>query len=141
MNKYKINSKTAMPANLIPLLALIICVGAVIIFIKPQAAVYNDEVTLLLDGWVDFEGIGTSYRTGGDEFIVIATTDQTAVIAALEKLESASAEYNQKGKPPIPLRLAYGCALYTEESESLEAAEKKADKRMYEKKKHMKSEG
>ena len=88
-----------------------------------------------------FEGIGTSYRTGGDEFIVIATTtDQTAVIAALEKLEKMSAEYNAKEKPPVPLRLAYGCALYTEESESLEAAEKIADKRMYEKKKHMKSE-
>ena len=86
-----------------------------------------------------FSDIGTCYRTGGDEFIVIAVnTRESAVRQALDKLEKAAAKYNQKEDPPVPLELAYGYAEYIPEKDVLEAAEKLADERMYAKKRRMK---
>ena len=86
-----------------------------------------------------FSDIGSCYRTGGDEFIVIAQNcDEPAVTAALAALETKSAEYNEKNAPPVPMQIAYGYARYAAKSDKLEAAEQLADKRMYEKKKQMK---
>lgn len=86
-----------------------------------------------------FATIGKCYRTGGDEFIVIAEhTKEADVKHSLEKLEKAVAKYNQKEHPPVPLELAYGYAEYIPDKDQLEAAEKLADERMYAKKRRMK---
>ena len=86
-----------------------------------------------------FSDIGTCYRTGGDEFIVIARdSDEVVVTKALSALESQSADYNEKNSPPIPMQIAYGYAVYMAQSDAFEEAERLADKRMYEKKKQMK---
>ena len=86
-----------------------------------------------------FSDIGTCYRTGGDEFIVIAEKgDIKDVISALTAMEKDSEEYNNREEPPVPMQIAYGYAHYTAQTDMLEAAEKLADQRMYEKKKQMK---
>ena len=86
-----------------------------------------------------FDDIGSCYRTGGDEFIVIAQNgDANDVDKAIEEMEKRSREYNEKEKPPVPMQIAYGHAHYTARKDMLEAAEKLADQRMYEKKKQMK---
>ena len=87
-----------------------------------------------------FSDIGTCYRTGGDEFIVIVQQgDESDVEKAVRALEEKSAAYNEKNAPPVPMQIAYGYALCTAKEDMLEAAEQLADKRMYEKKKQMKS--
>ena len=55
-------------------------------------------------------------------------------------MEKAAAAYNAKAKPPVPLQIAYGYAHYTTQADMLEAAEKLADERMYEKKRAMKAQ-
>ncbi|MCR5121161.1 MAG: GGDEF domain-containing protein [Ruminococcus sp.] len=96
-----------------------------------------DAVSIITES---FSEIGTCYRTGGDEFIVIVQqSDETGVKNALAALEEKAAAYNEKNAPPVPMQIAYGYAKYTACEDMLEAAEQLADKRMYEKKKQMKS--
>lgn len=84
--------------------------------------------------------IGTSYRTGGDEFIVIANcNDITVVEDALDKIDECTKQYNAEISPPVSLQIAYGYAEFDHHTGSLEAAEHLADKRMYEKKRQMKA--
>lgn len=86
-----------------------------------------------------FSAVGSCYRTGGDEFIVIAMNKKESDVEhSLEKLEKTVAKYNQKEQPPVPLELAYGYAEYIPDKDQLEAAEKLADDRMYAKKRRMK---
>lgn len=87
-----------------------------------------------------FAEIGTSYRTGGDEFIVVAEAcDIPEVETALALMEEKAAGYNKENQPPVPLQIAYGYAQYTaQDAEMLETAEHLADQRMYEKKRAMK---
>jgi diguanylate cyclase (GGDEF)-like protein len=86
-----------------------------------------------------FSGVGECYRTGGDEFIVIAVNSKDEDIKrSLEKLERAAEKYNQKEIPPVPLELAYGYAEFDPNKDNLENAEKLADERMYAKKRRMK---
>lgn len=88
-----------------------------------------------------FATVGICYRTGGDEFIVIALNEKESNIKhSLEKLEKAVAKYNQKEHPPVPLEIAYGYAEYIPDKDVLESAEKLADERMYAKKRRMKQE-
>ena len=86
-----------------------------------------------------FRQLGTSYRTGGDEFIVI-TGECTIkdVDKALEKMEDRANIYNKTENPPVPLRIAYGYAVCDQGADMIKAAEELADQRMYEKKKRMK---
>ena len=86
-----------------------------------------------------FADIGTCFRTGGDEFIVIAQ-EELAVKNALEELETMMQHYNETEKPPVPMQIAYGYAIYSAQTDVLETVEQLADQRMYEKKKLMKSE-
>lgn len=58
-----------------------------------------------------FKDIGTSYRTGGDEFIVIANcNDITVVEDALDKIDECAKQYNAEISPPVSLQIAYGYA-------------------------------
>lgn len=87
-----------------------------------------------------FADIGTCYRTGGDEFIVVAQDcTESDVDKALESLESAVSAYNGSEDPPVPLQIAYGYASLSNQADVLEETEKLADQRMYEKKKSMKA--
>lgn len=86
-----------------------------------------------------FEHIGDSFRTGGDEFIVITRRGGIAdVEKALEKMEKRVSEYNESEKPPVPLQIAYGYAHCSMKTDMLEEAERLADQRMYKKKNEMK---
>ena len=88
-----------------------------------------------------FSDIGTSYRTGGDEFIVVAEKGGTAEVErSLNVMESQINAYNKKEKPPVPLQIAYGFAHCEPKGDMLYAAEKLADERMYEKKRAMKAQ-
>ena len=87
-----------------------------------------------------FQGLGTSYRTGGDEFIVIAhNCGISEVESALKQLDVLAEKYNSENSPPVPLQIAYGYAKYDQQTGQLEKAEQLADQRMYEKKRKMKS--
>lgn len=84
--------------------------------------------------------LGDCYRIGGDEFAAILdTADEEAVAEAFRKLEAAEDDYNEKVSPPVPLRIAYGYAIYSSDSLSTDTAEDLADKRMYEMKGTMKA--
>ncbi|WP_044974727.1 diguanylate cyclase [Ruminococcus sp. HUN007] len=48
-------------------------------------------------------------------------------------------KFNTSGNAPVPLRIAYGMAEYDPDDSDPESAEQLADKRMYERKKQMKS--
>ncbi len=84
--------------------------------------------------------LGTCYRIGGDEFAAILDTgDVQAVEQALAGMEQAAADYNRREKPPVPLQLAYGYAIYAPEEMELDAAQNTADQRMYDMKRMMKA--
>lgn len=88
-----------------------------------------------------FLDIGTSYRTGGDEFIVVAENVNTGDVEnAITRMEERIEEYNSFETPPVDLEIAYGYAQHDPKVESLESTEMKADRLMYEKKKRMKEE-
>ena len=89
-----------------------------------------------------FESLGSCYRVGGDEFIaVVQKGGSEEVERALAAMEQLISEYNSAHEPPVPLQIAYGWAHYRPQEGMLEAAERLADRRMYEKKKEMKSRG
>ena len=86
-----------------------------------------------------FQELGTSYRTGGDEFIVITHNCEISdVESALKQIDERTEMYNSENTPPVPLQIAYGYAKYDQNSDVLENAERLADQRMYEKKREMK---
>lgn len=86
-----------------------------------------------------FSDIGDSFRTGGDEFIVITRRGNTQDIEkAISKMEKLVSDYNKNEKPPVPLQIAYGYAQCSMKTDMLEEAEKLADQRMYKKKNEMK---
>ena len=88
-----------------------------------------------------FSEIGTSYRIGGDEFIVVVDNDGVGKMEeAIRDMECSIAGYNAENDPPVPLRIAYGCAGFAGDADTLESAEQLADKRMYEKKREMKAQ-
>ena len=88
-----------------------------------------------------FVQIGTCYRTGGDEFIVVAEQGgENETEQALAEMQKMVDEYNEKENPPVLLQIAYGYAPYEPPNELTEA-ERLADQRMYDCKKKMKSAG
>ena len=88
-----------------------------------------------------FVQIGTCYRTGGDEFIVVAEQGgENETEQALAEMQKMVYAYNENERPPVQLQIAYGYALYEPPNELTEA-ERLADQRMYDCKKKMKSVG
>ena len=86
-----------------------------------------------------FENIGTCFRTGGDEFIVVTgNCSESDVNKALDKLEKLVSDYNKTEEPPVPLMIACGYAGCDPSKTDPEEAEKIADQRMYENKRRMK---
>lgn len=87
-----------------------------------------------------FHKLGASYRTGGDEFIVIIMDDDiSAIETALHRIDESAEQYNAESSPPVPMQIAYGYAQYDPQTGTLEDAEHLADQRMYQKKHRMKS--
>ena len=98
--------------------------------IKAAASIIRDSLSKL----------GTCYRIGGDEFAAVLDTDDTqAIEKALNEMKQAEEAYNLAEKPPVPLHIAYGYAVYLPKDMTLENAENTADNKMYDMKRIMKA--
>lgn len=80
-----------------------------------------------------FEDIGTAYRYGGDEFMVlIANYSHLAVEKACNKLEAIERRVNADGVLPDGISVAYGVARYdAAKDHTLEDTMRRADSAMY----------
>lgn len=83
-----------------------------------------------------FNGIGKCYRVGGDEFVTLiehsSSIDLRKYLAMLESSVDSSNRENRE----LRMQIAYGCALYTPETDkNLEATYNRADNNMYQDKK------
>ncbi|MDE6619894.1 MAG: GGDEF domain-containing protein [Lachnospiraceae bacterium] len=88
-----------------------------------------------------FNGIGTCYRVGGDEFVALiekaSTIDMTHYLAMLESSVDASNRENKSTK--VKMQIAYGYAIYSPGvDKNLEDTYNRADKFMYTNKKEKK---
>lgn len=85
--------------------------------------------------------LGTCFRTGGDEFIVIMYNGtQEELDTAVEEMKIMTETYNENEKPPVEMAIAYGYAFYNHETDSLRQVEIEADNSMYKCKREMKGE-
>lgn len=87
-----------------------------------------------------FANIGSCYRVGGDEFVVIIDNSSNIdIVYYLAMLESSIDSFNRENKG-FKMQIAYGTAVYDPETDkSLEDTYNRADKFMYEDKKLKKS--
>ena len=87
-----------------------------------------------------FGQIGNCYRTGGDEFIVVAENlkDNSFFELAEDKFRKLIEDYNETEKPRVKLEIAYGVQEFDLSSENVESALRLADGKMYVMKKQMK---
>ena len=89
----------------------------------------------------DSFNLGTCYRTGGDEFIVVMHNGTEEELGdALHTMNEKIKQYNDTEEPPVNLAIAYGYAFFNHESDRIDQVEKLADERMYQKKREMKGE-
>ena len=82
------------------------------------------------------------FRVGGDEFVVVLQgADYEQRDALIEKMNRmATAEFVQSGDDRIPIAIAYGIALYDPEGDKdILSIFNRADSKMYDKKREMKS--
>ncbi len=93
--------------------------------------------SVILDSFYE---LGTCFRSGGDEFMVISKirAKEKEVKDAIERMHTLVDHYNYEEHPPIPLRIAAGYALCSNPSVDLDNAEIAADKFMYADKKKLK---
>lgn len=86
-----------------------------------------------------FEKYGLVGRTGGDEFLVIVKDSSNLDIAALIRDMNDAIHKKNEEHPGWNMSVAYGVSIYAEDyAESVRYAYKKADERMYHKKRAMK---
>lgn len=88
-----------------------------------------------------FANYGKCFRIGGDEFFAIVEGEKSDenFEKALGVFEAKVKEFNVTHDDlPVPLQIAHGMAVYVPGTGSLEEAEKKSDKLMYERKKYLK---
>lgn len=93
---------------------------------------------IISDSFADY---GKCFRIGGDEFFAILEGEKSDenFEKALGVFEAKVKEFNVTHDDlPVPLQIAHGMAVYMPGTGSLEEAEKKSDKLMYERKKYLK---
>ena len=88
-----------------------------------------------------FGRYGKCYRIGGDEFFVIldGKNPEKDFEKAAAVFEEGMSKVNDENSFPIPLKIAYGKAVYVPGIDSFDEAEKTADNLMYEHKKLLKA--
>lgn len=88
-----------------------------------------------------FGRYGKCYRIGGDEFFVIldGKDPEKDFEKAAAVFEEGMSKVNDENSFPIPLKIAYGKAVYVPGTDSFDEAEKTADNLMYEHKKLLKA--
>ncbi len=87
-----------------------------------------------------FGQMGSCYRTGGDEFIVVMENvkDKSEFEDAKVRFQKLIDEYNDDEKPRVKLEIAYGVEEFDQSSSDVERALRLADGKMYLMKKQMK---
>ncbi len=91
-----------------------------------------------------FGGVGSVYRTGGDEFVAVVCCENAFKLCneAILKFEMAIDEYNSDDSHRFLLQIAYGAEFYNSEFSdqylTLREVQKLADKKMYENKNELK---
>lgn len=92
-----------------------------------------------------FCDIGTCYRVGGDEFTVFVTKEPIVenyerAICAMKELEQ---KFNDSPDMKMPINIAYGASIFPDDAgtseETIEQAERDADREMYVMKSEMKN--
>jgi diguanylate cyclase (GGDEF) domain len=99
----------------------------------------GDELILAASDVIQqsFEGYGSCYRIGGDEFaVIIENYLVSSTKACVHDFRRLLNEYNQKN--PNRIEIAYGYAEYEPNDKNLFETLNRADKLMYENKKQMK---
>ncbi len=88
-----------------------------------------------------FSKYGKCFRIGGDEFFAIleGKNSEKNYDTAIEVFDKLVKEFNETHDLPVPLQIAHGKSVYVPGTDSLEEAEKAADKLMYERKKYLKA--
>lgn len=88
-----------------------------------------------------FSKYGKCFRIGGDEFFVIleGNNSEKNYETAMTEFDKLVKDYNENNELPVPLQIASGKCVYVPGKDSLEEAEKTADKLMYERKKVLKA--
>ncbi|MCM1299999.1 MAG: GGDEF domain-containing protein [Firmicutes bacterium] len=92
-----------------------------------------------------FETIGDVYRVGGDEFVAVVCGDNAMAECskALNNFEDNIEAYNRVESHKFLLQIAYGVEFYSSDTVdrhlTLKEVQKRADAKMYEKKREMKS--
>ena len=86
-----------------------------------------------------FGEIGTCFRIGGDEFVVLLTEkSEKQVRAALESLKESLAEKKRSGFVSVDIAAGYAVR---HGAETVDQMVQRADALMYEEKRRMKTEG
>lgn len=93
--------------------------------------------TIISDSFSEY---GKCFRIGGDEFFVVLEGKKCEehFEEGIKVFEKSVKEYNENNELPVPLQIAHGKSVYVPGKDSLEVAEKAADKLMYERKKILK---
>lgn len=91
-----------------------------------------------------FGAVGNCYRTGGDEFVALVTSDHAPIVCeeAIYNFNKLIDKFNNDPDKPFDLRIAYGIAYYQNDktaNKTLKEIHKIADERMYDNKKMLKA--
>lgn len=92
-----------------------------------------------------FEAIGDVYRVGGDEFVAVVCGNNAMADCslALNNFEDYIEAYNRVDSHKFLLQIAYGVEFYSSDTDdrhlTLKEVQKRADAKMYDKKREMKS--
>ena len=94
----------------------------------------GDKVLRLFAGQLadTFEGRGIPIRVGGDEFVILISENDEAIVEQyVARLQDRINDHNARSGAPYPIRFSYGIAIYGEPYNSIDELICHSDKLMY----------